>query len=201
MNGRSRRDDTAKSGRRPVFACSAALWFVLLSGLSAAQNPMHANSLDIEAAYLRNFARYVVWPDTAFDSERAPWRVCVLGADPFGDTLESTFEGRTEQGRSFVLVRGEQATELATCQIVYVAYPGSARRRAALAALAKQPVLTVGDAPEFLEEGGMIRFHVSDHVEFDVNLDRARASSLSIRTKMLEVAGEVTENGIVRKRR
>jgi len=52
-----------------------------------------------------------------------------------------------------------------------------------------------------LREGGIIRFQVSDRVEMDVNLDQARSASLKIQTKMLEVAHEVLENGVVRSRR
>jgi hypothetical protein len=82
-----------------------------------------------------------------------------------------------------------------------VAYQDAARRRAALNGLKNRPVLTVGRAPGFLREGGIIRFQVSDYVEMSVNLDQARSASLKIQTKMLEVTHEVVENGVVRRRR
>lgn len=177
-----------------TFAC-------FLSCLAGAQEQARANPPRVEAAFLRNFAHYVTWPVQAFANDNAPWRVCVLGSDPFGTVLDDTFRGRTEQGRPFEVVRADAPADIATCQIVFVAYPGSASRRAALAELKNRPVLTVGDAPEFLQEGGMIRFQVSDHVEFGVNLDRTRSASLKIQTRMLEVAHEVVENGVARRRR
>lgn len=155
----------------------------------------------VEAAFLRNFAHYIDWPASAFASDQSPWRICVLGSDPFGGTLEDTFRGRTEQGRLFEIVRADTTAALNLCQMVYVSYQSSERRQAALAELVNRPVLTVGDAPDFLQEGGMIRFQVSDHVEFGVNLDRTRSASLKVQTKMLEVAQEVRENGTVRRRR
>jgi len=155
----------------------------------------------VEAAFLRNFARYVTWPANAFADDRSPWNICVLGSDPFGEVLETTFTGRTEQGRTFEIFRADSLAELPPCQIVFVAYQDAARRRAALTGLKNRPVLTVADAPGFLREGGIIRFQVGDYVEMSINLDQARSASLKIQTKMLEVTREVLENGVVRSRR
>ncbi|MBT0960762.1 YfiR family protein [Denitromonas iodatirespirans] len=153
----------------------------------------------VQAAFLRNFAHYVTWPDNAFADERSPWRICVLGNDPFGNALESTLAGRTEQGRPFAIFRAKRLEDLQRCQIVYVAHEATANRRATLAALKDKPVLTVSSAPDFLQEGGIIRFQITDYVEMSVNLDQARAASLTIPTKMLEVSTGVVENGVVRK--
>ncbi len=59
----------------------------------------------------------------------------------------------------------------------------------------------MGDAPEFLREGGTIRFQVDDRVRLSINLDQARVAALVIQTRMLEVSSEVLDNGIVRKMR
>ena len=154
---------------------------------------------NVEAAFLRNFAHYVSWPGSVFSDDRSPWHICILGSDPFGRVLENTFKGRTEQGRAFTILRTDVPVNLEQCQIVYMAYELSASRRAALAKLKDQPVLTVSNAPGFLQEGGIIRFDVSDYVRISVNLDQARAASLEIQTKMLEVSYDVVENGKVRK--
>jgi hypothetical protein len=50
-----------------------------------------------------------------------------------------------------------------------------------------------------LQEGGVIRFQVGEHVEIGINLDQARSVALTIPAKMLEVSREVKENGVVRK--
>jgi len=185
--------------RRAALFSLLVFWFQPCLG--ADEGIAKANPARIEAAFLRNFAHYVSWPSHAFAGDQTPWRVCILGADPFGELLEDTFKGRLEQGRSFVVVRADSAADARPCQIAYLAYRSSESRRAALAELANRPVLTVGDDPAFLHEGGMIRFQVSDHVGFGVNLDRANAAALKIPTKMLEVAHEVVENGVARGRR
>lgn len=155
----------------------------------------------VKAAFLRNFAHYVTWPANAFASDDAAWSVGVLGDDSFGETLERTLAGRTEQGRPFDVHRAESLDELPRCQIVFIAYKNTAKRRAALAQLRDSPVLTVGEAPEFLDEGGIIRFQVGTHVAMSINLDQARAVSLKIQTPILEVSREVLEDGSLHKLR
>jgi len=98
-----------------------------------------------------------------------------------------------------MVFRAKRPEDLPLCQIAYVAYRDARRRRDVLGALKDKPVLTVGDAPEFLKEGGVIRFQVADRVSMSINLDQARAVSLTIQTKMLEVSSDILENGVVRR--
>lgn len=172
----------------------AVLWMLLLPGLAASQE----NPYKVKAAFLRNFAHYVSWPYNAFTDSTSPWRIGILGEDPFGDMLEITFKGRTEQGRPFEVFRADRLEDLPPCQIIFVAYQDAWKRRAVLGELKNKPVLTVGDAPEFLLEGGVIGFQIGDRVRMNINLDQARAVSLTIQTKMLEVSSDILENGAIR---
>ncbi|HEX9023865.1 MAG TPA: YfiR family protein, partial [Geobacteraceae bacterium] len=63
---------------------------------AAGQEWATRNPYKVEAAFLRNFAHYVTWPAGAFAGPGSPWRIGILGRDPFGDILEKTFRGRTE---------------------------------------------------------------------------------------------------------
>lgn len=181
--------------------CAVALLCLLPRVVSARPDAGPVNPRAVEAAFLRNFAHYVTWPPQAFPDASSPWQIGVLGDDALGDVIEKTCKDRTEQGRGFVVLRAETPEALPACQIVFVAYKDPAKRRDALARWKGRPVLTVGDAPEFLQEGGVIRFRISNRVEMSINLDQARAVSLNIQTQMLEVAREVLENGAVSKLR
>jgi len=171
------------------------------TSLIAGDAAVVGNPMKIKAAFLRNFARYVVWPGTVFPDGSAPWRVGVLGPDPFGAVLDATFKERMEQGRAFEIFRANNLEELPPCQIIFVAYRDAAKRRAVLGELKGKPVLTVGDVPGFLQEGGIILFQVDEHVTMSINLDQAQSASLTIPSKMLEVSSIILENGVVRSRR
>lgn len=167
----------------------------LLPGQVKAGEPVARNPNEIKAACLRNFAHYVTWPASAFTLGDSRWNIGILGDDPFGEVLEKTLKGRMEQERSFAIFRADTLDKLPSSQIIFIAYKDAAKRRAALSRLKNRPVLTVGDAPEFLQEGGIIRFQVTDRVEMSINLDQARAVSLTIPAKMLEVSHSVLANG------
>jgi hypothetical protein len=172
-----------------------------LPSLVYAEQDKKPDFRSVEAAYLRNFAHYVNWPEEAFANDHDPWHICVLGDDPFGELLENTLQGRSVKDRPFSILRTHKISELDHCQIVYVAYKISMSRRAAMAELKNLPILTVSDAPEFLQEGGIIRFDITDYVQININLDQARSASLTIQTKMLEVSNEVVDHGAVRQLR
>lgn len=178
--------------------CAAVLLMLHAPVLALGQESVTAAPNKVKAAFLRNFTHYVSWPSAAFADERARWRICVLGTDPFGDVLDQTLTGRVEQGRAFQTLRAATLDELPNCQIVFIGYKDAARRRAALAELKKSPVLTVSEAPDFLQEGGIIQLQTAERVEMSINLDQARSASLVIQTKMLEVSREVVENGVVK---
>jgi hypothetical protein len=186
---------------RATATFALVLLFVQAPGGATAQDQSAETRSKVEAAFLRNFARYVTWPQASFTSDRSPWVVCIVGDDHFDDNLEKTFQGRTEQGRAFHVLRMRGPESLASCQIVYVGHDSGAKRRAVLNELRSKPVLTVGDAPQFLDEGGIIRLIAGERIEMSINLDQARAASLAIPAKMLEVSREVVENGSVRRLR
>ena len=189
--------------RHRHWGTALTLWLavLLLPCLASGDGHAKVSPARVEAAFLRNFAHYLTWPAAAFPDGQAPWRICILGTDPFGEVLEETFRGRAEHGRTFAITRAATTAELPACHVVYIGHRARESRRAALADLANRPVLTVSDAPGFLQEGGMIRFKVSDRVEFGINLDSTNAAALRIPAKVLEVAHEVIENGTARKRR
>lgn len=186
-----------RPGRGAVLGCLLAL--LSPHGGAGAQDTPAVPAARVEAAFLRNFARYVGWPARAFASERSAWSICIVGNGHFDSALEATFRNRTEQGRTFEVVRHARPEQLPACQIVFVDVAQAAERRAVLARLSKQPVLTVGNAPEFLDEGGIVRLLAGERVEMSINLDQARAASLTIPSTMLEVSSGVVENGTLRR--
>jgi hypothetical protein len=67
------------------------------------------------------------------------------------------------------------------------------RQVAVLRNLRGQPVLTVGEADDFLSEGGIIRLHLEhDKIRFDINVGAADSSHLKISSRLLLLAKSVT---------
>lgn len=161
-----------------------------------------SNSYDLIAANLHKFPAYVQWPPRVAATNTAPWRIGVLGDDPFGDALMAVTRTNPIAGREFEIIHATRAEDLRTCDLIYIDLKDKNKIKEALAALAGRPILTVSTAENFLQLGGIIRMEIpkkAGNVRFSLNLDQARSSGLKISVEMQELATQVLKAGRLRK--
>lgn len=143
----------------------------------------------VKSAFLYNFSRFVTWPETTLQDHTA-FLLCVIGTDPFGTQLDK-LAGKEVHDRTLVVRRINSLALIDDCQLVYIGentVPGEV-----LLIVREQPVLTVSDAADFIEQGGVIQFKlVHNRVRFRINMDAANAAGLSISSKLLSLAIDVT---------
>lgn len=150
------------------------------TGASAQDIPLEYR---VKAAYLLNFTRFVEWPSPA--TPAAPLSICVARRNPFGTFLSSTIAGETAAGRP--LTARVVARPDASCGVLFV--PNGVAAEPLLRAVAKAPVLTVGESSDFLQRGGMIAFVLEQgRVRFAVNPAAAKLSRLVISSRLLQLA-------------
>jgi hypothetical protein len=172
------------------------LAFALLLLLLAASVPAGAEArsnleYQVKAAFLFNFAKFVEWPADAFDGPQDPVAICVLGKDPFGESLDSVVRGETVNGRRLVVRRPRNPVETRDCQIVFLARSERAYQDEVLS-FVEGAILTVGEDDGFLTEGGIISFVLEQNrVRFEVNLAAAEAHRLKLSSKLLRLARSV----------
>lgn len=145
---------------------------------------------EVEAAYLYNFGKFVHWPSPA---AQGPMVLCVTGQDSLTQILERLVAGEQVQGRALEVRQLARPEEAGTCSILFVGAGERERLSAFLAAASGKPVLTVGDAPDFLARGGIIQFVLTgNHVRFSVNLNAANQNGVQLSSELLKVAVSVT---------
>lgn len=175
----------------PVWVVVSAL---LLSG--AIEMPAQtkiSREYQIKAAFLFNFAQFVTWPPDAFTNAAAPFRIGILGEDPFGAFLDETVRNEKVNGHPLVVQRYRSAKDIKDCQILFVSRSESRRVKRILADLKNRNILTVGDMEDLVESGGIIRFSTEKNkIHFQVNLEAAKNANLTISSKMLRLAEIVT---------
>jgi hypothetical protein len=186
-HGRSGRTRSA-SGQRRLFGYFLLLFLAGgLTGLRAQSAP--TKEYQIKALFLFNFIQFVEWPASAFADARAPIRIGVLGADPFGNALEAAVQDETIRQRKIVIVRSDRIADVKNCQMVFVSRSERARMTAIISAFTWAPVLTVGDMPEFAERGGVLNFFLDGQkVRFEINRAAAQFSGLKLSSQMLSLA-------------
>jgi hypothetical protein len=164
---------------------------LVFAGLVSAAAQEVSLEYRVKAAYLFNLTRFVDWPASAFANEPS-FTVCVAETNPFGPVLSSTLAGETASGRAFAsrVVGGDAAS----CHILFI--PRGVSPTPYLRRLGAAPVLTVGESPKFINQGGMVNFVLEDgRVRFEVNPQAAAKSQLKISSRLLQLARVVSLPG------
>lgn len=174
-------------------AAVAALVFLSINIAVAAAAP--SLEYQVKGACLIKFGMFVDWPSAADGSaEKAPFVIGILGNDPFGKSFDEAVAKEKVNGRQVVVKRSKSASELLDCQVVFIASSETDRLLAALATFSTNGVLTVGDAPGFARNGGMVGFFKEGgKVRFEINTAMADRSGLKVSSKLLQVGRIVTD--------
>jgi hypothetical protein len=141
----------------------------------------------VKAAFLLNFTKFIEWPQSAFADPEAPFGMCVLGKDPFGQALDAVAEGETVQGHKLIVRRLTELPTAQNCQLLYI--DASTPELGKILAGARPGVLTVGEGQAFVREGGMIGFVLDNHkVRFDINQAAGERCALKFSARLLTLA-------------
>ena len=148
---------------------------------------------DIKAAFLYNFTKFIEWPGPASRTAE-PFRLCVLADAGFTTAVDRIIAGESVEGRPLARMEPQSPDDARQCAILYVGRGHTERGAPLVTAVRELPVLTVGDSPRFVEQGGTIEFVLENNrVRFDVSPGAAQRSGLLVSSKLLRVARQVVE--------
>jgi len=166
------------------------LLLALLLAVPAAAQAQTAEEYDVKAAFLYNFAKFVDWPPAAFPDPNN-LKICVLGDDPFGGSLQ-TVAGEQVGSHKLQVVRTDSLSRPAGCQILFISRSERDRIKEILAAVKGSPVLTVGDTQKFADDGVIINFVLEgSKVRFEINTESADRAGIRISSKLLQLAKRI----------
>ena len=171
--------------RRHSLAATVAIVLTVVSLSSQSRAP---GEEEVKAAFLYNFAKYVTWPAPV-----EAFEVCAVAAPGFVQSMGVIVAGESIDGRPVRVLTPATPGEARRCHILYIGRGDEEQARQWLRAVNDAPVLTVGDSPRFLSEGGVVAFVTeADRVRFDINVAEARRAGLTISSRMLRVARRVS---------
>jgi len=173
--------------KRAIAFLLLALALVLPAARGAGEE---APEYQVKAAFLLNFTKFIQWPPDSFADGSTPLRICVLGEDPFGGTLNQMVDGETVNGRRLVVEHVRHVSGPQSCQVLFISL---AEEEARGSVPETGPgVLTVGEGDQFLRRGGMIAFTVVNRrVRFDIQRGTAERAGLRLSSRLLNVARSV----------
>ncbi|MGH9372166.1 MAG: YfiR family protein [Vicinamibacterales bacterium] len=166
----------------PSLLLGACIWIAH----PAAQDP--GPEYRLKAAFVSKFPEFTEWPESAL-SNRKTLDLCVARPNPFGSSLSDLVVGETVRGRPLVARDVADARAIDTCQLLFVPRLPARARKALLARAATRPILTVGDYPGFLDEGGIVNLRLVDgQVRFEINVAAANRAGVRLSSQLLRLA-------------
>lgn len=151
-----------------------------------------ARELNLRAAFVFNFARFVEWPREALP-DTAGLRIGVFAPDKLPAPF-ATLQGRLVRGHVVRIVPLGPADNPSNCHLLFCNEATAAQLTALLASARGHPVLTVGEGRDFMDRGGMIELLTRDNrLRFRIRPDAARAVGLRVGASLLQLADEVLD--------
>jgi hypothetical protein len=183
----------ASMTRRILLAITALLASgTLLCLRSPASGAASYQASEVEAAFIYNFAKFVEWPEDAFDNADSPIVIGIVGDDPFGSTIDQIVDGKQLNGRHFVIRRMRWSDDFRHRQIVFMSGSDAGKARQLLDRLKGSPILMIAETPGLAQQGAVISFVTEQgRVRFEINLDAARRAHLTISSRLLSLAKSV----------
>ena len=169
-----------------VAALAGLCFGVVCPVFGAAAENERLDEAQVKAAFHYNFAKYIQWP--TLDGRSNALSIGIVGADRFRDVLGSIVSGKTVNGRDIDVRQVLDEEDVRAYHIIFIA--AESRRTAdVIERVARAGVLTVGETPQFLQEGGVIQFYLRDNrVRFQINAAAANNAGLRISSQLLSLS-------------
>ncbi len=142
-----------------------------------------------QISLLFNFTQFVEWPSSSFATDQSPLVIGVLGGNPFGSFLEEVVTGEKVNGHPLVVEYYKNALDIKGCHILFINVSNAYNPKDIVKSLKGKNILTVSDANNFLQDGGMIRFFTKNNkIQLQIDLEAAKEEELTISSKLLRLA-------------
>jgi hypothetical protein len=173
-----------------ISCCWLSLLLLVSAVPTCVQAQAKAEEYHVKAVFLFHFAELVEWPAGAAGTSN--FALCMLGDDPFQGQLESTLDGRSIGTRLIRVLHLKQEGEVRNCQVLFISNSEDRHLPKIIGDLGNSAVMTVGEADDFIEGGGMIRFVLDqDKVRFEINLKASDPAGLKFSSRLLLLAKNV----------
>jgi len=148
---------------------------------------------EIKATFLYKFGPFVNWPQGDLSASDSPFRLCIVGDDEVASLSSEATQNQQVLGHPVKIVHLDAVTHDSGCDELYTAGSPAQTIADGLAAVKGTPTLTVTDSEHEPDAHGIIQFVIDrERVRFDVDTAAAAANGISISSKLLQLAHNVS---------
>jgi YfiR/HmsC-like len=143
----------------------------------------------LTAAFLYNFMQLTDWPT---GSATTGVTLCAVQAGAYMLDIE-LLVGKNIKNSTLTIKHLIPGDSVHDCHLLFISANETPLRNQEWLKISENlPVLTVSDRAGFLDQGGMIELaNDGRHLQFDINLDRAKRAGLKLSSHILQVARNV----------
>ena len=172
--------------------CICAMLIMFFHGITQVNIFAQSNTvseLQVKAVFLYNFTHFIDWPESAFESKYDSFIIGVVGNDPITPLIEQAIKGEWIETHVIRLQRFRSVDDIDRCHILYVSSDDPDEVKEIIRVASRKKILTVGDTPNFVRWGGLIRFYTDQgKLRLQINNTIAKAEGFKISSKLLRVA-------------
>ena len=166
----------------------AALLPITVLGDTNTSTAKRVPEYHLKTAFLYNFAKFVRWPERSFATENTPFVLGVLNASELESSLR-LIRGRKIKGHPIIIKTCHSPRDVRDCHMVFLNSSDALQVKNFIRQALGSPVLTVGDIPEFIDMGGIVRFYPENRkLRFEISSKTAKANGLRVSAHLLEVS-------------
>ena len=159
-----------------------------LSNSADAQSEVDSSDeYKIKANYLYNLTQFIQWPN---NEHLLVTHICIVGSHPILKQLKDLSNSKAK-GKTIEIHYQADTVQLDQCHMLFIArdYADSG---SLLSAASSSPILTVGEQPSFLDQGGIVSLVAAHNkVQLHINQSQAKNKGFEINSHLLEVAKTV----------
>lgn len=166
------------------FLCTIALFYCPYSW---PDNNKSISADTLKAVVLYQFANFIQWPKSAFESNQSPIRYCIANEGPLQSLLPKVIKGEKIKGRPLVYHRVNINTPLNNCHLLYIYQSNNIK--IFIKRVKTLPILTISEELSFLDNGGMIVLAKQhNRIQPFVNVLQLQKNNLQASSKLLSLS-------------
>lgn len=140
----------------------------------------------LKAAFILSFAKFIQWPEP---KNRQHFVICLVGVERYRAIYTDKIDNKPLKdsvAKTKVMTFDEPVDE---CNVLYMGDLLASQRSLIHRRIGDQPILSVGEDSQFINEGGIIRFFArNNRLKFEINPNQAKAQRLRISSRLLSLA-------------
>ena len=161
-------------------------------GPAFAEPPIAALEYKVKAAYIFKFLPFIKWPGKLPSRNSDKITIGVIGKSPIYEALVS--QQHMYKDAEIEILRLKTLQKIDSLDILFITGSTQKSLEDLFLTIKGHAILTVGEAKNFSQKGGIIKFTLlRGKVKFEVNRKAARDARLEISARMLKAAVKVLE--------